>query len=107
AGPWVDDGTRELLARFGVEDPGGLYELYRERTWISEFSFVERKRFLGLMQRFIVPVAYGRARVITNLGEVSPSERPPAIALLRQPHLYREDTGFGNLVQDLDEWIYL
>lgn len=105
-GPWVDGDTRKLLAYFGARDPGHLYELYRERRWISQLSFVDRKRFFGLMQRFIVPVPYRHARVITNLGEVSASEQPPAIALLRQPQLYREDTGFGNLVQDVDEWIY-
>lgn len=106
-GPWVDDETREFLARFGVENPAALYELYVERNWMRELSFLERKAFLGLMQRFIVPLAYRLARMISNLGEAEDSGNVPAICLLRQPHLYKEDSGFGSLVQDLDEWIYL
>lgn len=105
-GPWVDDGTRAFLARFDVESPNELYALYMDRKWLRELSFVERKLFLGLMQRFVVPLAYRRARAITNLGEVSESDPIPAICLLRQLQLYRDDSGLGNLVREYEEWIY-
>lgn len=106
-GPWIDDETRDFLVRFGVDTPEQLYELYSKRGWIGELSFAERKLFFGLMQRFVVPVAIQRARAITNLAELAEWQEVPAICLLRQPHLYRDDTGFGSLVRDLDEWIYL
>ena len=105
-GTWIDDETRVLMDRFGAESPEHLYELYRKRGWLSSLSFAQRKLFFGLMQRFIVPLAFRRALRITNLAEVPESQEVPAIALLRHPHLYREDTGFGSLVQDLDEWIF-
>lgn len=106
-GPWIDDETYAFLSRFGAETPEQLYHLYLEKSWLRELAFVERKLFFGLLQRFVVPVSYRRARMISNLGETAKSEQPPAITLLRQPHLYREDSGFGYLVKDVEEWIYL
>ena len=90
-----------------MEDPEGICTSFTGSEGGSASSrLYERKRFFGLMQRFIVPVAYRRAHCDHESRRSSASQQAPAIALLRQPHLYREDTGFGNLVQDLDEWIY-
>lgn len=106
-GPWIDATTRDFLARFDVDSAEALYNLYMDRRWLSSQSFVERKLFMGLMQRFIVPIPYKHARMITNLTEAVPERNePPSICVLRQPELYEEDVGFGNLVHAIDEWVF-
>lgn len=107
-GPWIDKTTRVFLARFDVTDPEELYDLYLDRPWMSRLSFPERKAFMGLMQRFTVPLSLEYARAISNLAEMATGrDQPLAICVLRQPHLYSPETGFGGLVRDVDQWIFV
>lgn len=90
--PFLRDQTKNMLAQFA---PGGceeLYEKYLDRRFMSSLSFSERKRFMAVMQHFLVSLDLRTARGLAEL--------PPGVSIARivDPDLYNEETGLAHLV---------
>ncbi|NLG86296.1 MAG: CRISPR-associated helicase Cas3' [Firmicutes bacterium] len=98
---WLTNNAKELMAHFSCRNIAELYELYVKPGWLAKRSFVERKRFLSLMQEFIVPVNFKVAQQVADLsGE-------KAIVPAVNPEDYSAATGFGHLVGANPESIFL
>lgn len=87
------DGTgTKLVQSFGVSTPEELYGLYVDDRWLARLTFTQRKRFMGLLQNFVVQVPEKVAEAIRleSYGK----------AILRCKHLeqYSQETGFGDLL---------
>ncbi len=105
-GPWMDETTRRAMCRFGIRTVAEVYQRYLDRKWLMrELSFTERKYFMGLIQRFIVPLSLKRAAEVASLS--SAAEEGIAICLALNPDDYSDEVGFGHLASQRDDWLYL
>ncbi len=98
---WLTDNAKELMTHYDCEGIEELYESYVEPGWLARKPFIERKRFLSLMQEFIVPVNLKVARQVADLSGDKPIV--PAV----NPEDYSAETGFGHLVGVDAESIFL
>lgn len=80
---------REVLATWHVGTLHELYTLYARPDWLGSRSQGERRRFLGLLERYVVPVPFTLAR---QVAEVHPGRR---ILRLVDLDAYDLETGFG------------
>lgn len=98
---WLTDNAKELMAHYNCLKIEDLYESYVEPGWLARKTFIERKRFLSLMQEFIVPVNFKVAQQVADLsGEKT---IVPAV----DPKDYSAETGFGHFVGVNPESIFL
>ncbi|MCL6633562.1 MAG: CRISPR-associated helicase Cas3' [Alicyclobacillus herbarius] len=96
--PWGDDvwmsgfdgRVQRLMERFSFGSAAEIYERYKDFVWMRGLTMVERKRFLGLLQQFIVDVPPRLAHAITAnfVDEI-------AIKRVADIEAYDEQTGFG------------
>lgn len=86
------------MRSFGIESVEEIYDRYRDVSWIGSLSFVDRKRFMALLQLFIVPLTPKIAiRVAANpRDEVE-------IKLAADLVEYRGDTGYGHVLVGEEE----
>jgi CRISPR-associated endonuclease/helicase Cas3 len=83
--------VNRLLAHYAPEGLDQLYERYLDRGFRASLPYNEKKRFMALMQHFIVPMDEKSAH-----GRISfDPERP--IAILADRNDYRMETGLAHL----------
>ena len=85
------DEDRPLLSEWGVSSLEGLYELYARPGWLAGRRQGERRRFLGLFERYVVQLPLFLAR---QVAEVVPGRR---VLRLVDRDAYDPRTGFGGL----------
>lgn len=89
---FVDAETRREVEKWGVTSLRELYELYNRPGWLVSLSHLQRRRFLGLLERFTVPVAFDMARAVADI------DAPRAILPLIDTSAYSAENGLGDLV---------
>lgn len=92
--------TKRIMAQFAPRGCEQLYEKYLDRRFMASLSFQERKRFMAVLQHFLVSLDLKTASRVADL--------PPevSIAHIIDPELYREETGLAHLVgiEDDSSW---
>ena len=94
----LSERARELLIQFtGTGDPERLYELYLDKKFRSQLDYVEKKKFMGLLQQFCVSVDPKTARtIVAGIEDV-------AIARLADYEVYSSETGLAHIVAEGEE----
>ncbi|SFU92227.1 CRISPR-associated helicase Cas3/CRISPR-associated endonuclease Cas3-HD [Alicyclobacillus macrosporangiidus] len=88
----ADPRVQRLMQAFSLERAEQIYERYLDLAWVRGLSMVERKRFMGLMQQFIVEVPPRLAVAITaNFADEVVIKRVADIGA------YEEEAGFGRV----------
>ena len=64
----LDPGDRASLQEWGVGSLRALYDLYTRPGWVASLNQLQRRRFFALLERFVVPVPFGVARQVADLG---------------------------------------
>ncbi|ATY85846.1 hypothetical protein CVV65_13670 [Kyrpidia spormannii] len=83
---------RRRMNEFGIRGVREIYERYLDRVWMGGLSFVARKRFMALMQQFIVSLPPKMAlKVAANLAD------DVEIKLAADTPKYQEDRGYADL----------
>jgi len=99
---WVGETLSNLMNYFDFSNPGEIYDQYVKSGWLGSLSFVDRKRFMALMQQFTVSVNQKLARRVgVNLNQLR------SIYHVTSIDEYSPQTGFGHLIGHEDESIYI
>lgn len=88
----VDEEAGRELDGWGVASLRELYQLYTRPGWLASLRHVQRRRFLGLLERFTVPVAFELARTVADI------HASRAVLLLVDADAYSVENGLGGLV---------
>lgn len=76
---------------FGASTPEDLWNLYIKQSWLRGFSFNQRRRFMALMNQFVVAIP---EKLMSQIGECAPKRN---IAKLRYDEYYNLQTGLSLL----------
>lgn len=87
----------DLLYQYAPHGCEELYELYLDRRFRAKLDFAQRKRFMALLQHFIVSLDEKSARGIVQ------REEDVSIGRIIDKNLYSEDTGLAHLLGRQDE----
>lgn len=89
----LQDQIRRGLKRYGISDPEELYEYYTDFDRFGRLEGIEQKRFMGLLQQFIVPVhAKAALSIVANWDDSHEIKR---ISSLKQ---YTDENGLALLI---------
>jgi len=88
----VPDYVETLLKRFAPGGPKELFERYVEKGFLGKLDFLERKRFMALLQHFTVSLSERAAKAVA--GRVAEDR---AIWRVLDEKSYSADTGFAGI----------
>ncbi|CCQ94850.1 CRISPR-associated helicase Cas3 [[Clostridium] ultunense Esp] len=86
----LQDQIRWGLQRYGISDPEELYEHYTDFDRFGRLEGIEQKRFMGLLQQFIVPV-----HAKTALSIVANWDDPHEIKRISSLKHYSDENGLA------------
>lgn len=72
------------METFKVQNLKQLYDKYKDKKWLAKLDFLSTKKFMGLLNNFIV-----------NIDEKV--QKDPTISLLTDLQVYNDETGLGGL----------
>lgn len=97
--PWGDHflswRMKQLLKRFSPFGVRGLFEKYLDKDFKLSLSFMDKKRFMALMQQFVVQID-PKYQDIASLYDKLP------IGMINKPGLYSNETGLSHLLGNND-----
>lgn len=97
--PWeklIDSKTKKWFEYFHIDSLDALYhDFYRNEVWMKGLSFVERKQFMALMQKFIVNVGQDLINRLAVENKSCPNE---CIYYLTDLNQYHQEMGFGEML---------
>lgn len=90
---------RRGMEAFGVQRIDDLYERYIDKAWFFSLDFVERRRFMALLEQFTVSLSPKLAyRIAANFRDEVTIKRAADLGF------YTNESGFGDLfVQDAEQ----
>lgn len=99
---WLDSTVTNLMCEFNIQTLDEIYEKYIMLGWLEKLPFIQRKRFMALMQQFIVPVGEKLAKKVSTQR----SERR-SINYINYLDDYNLETGFGHLMGQEQDAIFM
>lgn len=96
----LSDKMQDLMARFAPEGGQQLLDRYNEKWFRRELDFWEQKRFLALLQQFIVQVS---PKVADAIAVPLSDKEDNVLWKLLKVEDYHSDTGFAHLVSPREE----
>lgn len=101
--PWkkmIDKKVKKLMAEFSINNLDELYnDFYKDKEWMGQLTFLERKKFMALMQKFIVNVD---VKLFKKLSVINKSQKE-AIYLLSEMTKYDKNMGLAYILLETDE----
>lgn len=91
---YIDTKTKNLMEAFKVQNLKQLYDKYKDKKWLAKLDFLSTKKFMGLLNNFIVNID---EKAFNYLLENEKVQKDSTIFLLTDLQVYNDETGLGGL----------
>ncbi len=102
--PWGEQylppQVKKILRQYAPQGIEQLYEMYADKEYLK-LNYVDKKRFIGLLQYFTVPAAEKTALKLAAAVDDA------AVLRLADPTLYSDETGLAGVTGEEDEPLFI